>query len=131
MTEFDVVIRAGTAATAADVFRTDIGVRAGRIAALAVDLPSGRSEIDANGLLALPGGVDAHCHLDQPTGDESVRTDDYTPYQGMRVLGRPVTTVSRGEILWSDGQFHAPESHGRFLRCDPPQSIPAPQGQEA
>jgi dihydropyrimidinase len=94
MTEFDLVIRAGTAAPAADVFRTDIGVRAGRIAALAVDLPSGRSKIDANGLLALPGGVDAHCHLDQPTGDESVRADDFTPYEGMRVLGWPVTTVT-------------------------------------
>ena len=72
MAEFDLVIRGGTAATAADVIRTDIGVRAGRIAALAIDLPTGRREIDANGLLVLPGGIDAHCHLDQPSGDESV-----------------------------------------------------------
>ena len=56
---------------------------------------------------------------------------DYTPYEGMRVRGWPVTTVSRGEVLWSDGQFDAPESHGQFLRCDPPQTIPARQGQEA
>lgn len=42
MSEFDVVIRGGTAATAADVFRTDFGVRDGRIVALAVDLPAGR-----------------------------------------------------------------------------------------
>jgi dihydropyrimidinase len=78
MAEFDLVIRGGTAATAADVFRTDIGVRGGRIAALAIDLPAGRREIDANGLLVLPGGIDAHCHLDQPTGDESVMADDFT-----------------------------------------------------
>ena len=77
MAEFDLVIRGGTAATAADVFRTDIGVRAGRIAALAIDLPAGRREIDANGLLVLPGGIDAHCHLDQPTGDELVMADDF------------------------------------------------------
>jgi N-acyl-D-aspartate/D-glutamate deacylase len=32
--EFDLVIRGGTAATAADVFRTDVGVRDGRIVAL-------------------------------------------------------------------------------------------------
>lgn len=59
MSEFDLVIRGGTVATAADVFRADIGVRAGRIAALATDLPVGRREIDADGLLAPPGGVDA------------------------------------------------------------------------
>ena len=65
------------------------------------------------------------------TNDMLHHNVDYTPYEGMRVRGWPVTTVSRGEILWSDGQFHAPESHGQFLRCDPPQSIPARQGQEA
>jgi dihydropyrimidinase len=75
--EFDLVIRGGTAATAADVFRTDIGVRDGRIVALATDLPQGQHEIDATGLFVLPGGVDAHCHLDQPTGDESVMADDF------------------------------------------------------
>ena len=56
---------------------------------------------------------------------------DYTPYEGMRVRGWPVTTVSRGEILWSDGQFHAPESHGQFLRCDASSIRSSPQGQEA
>jgi dihydropyrimidinase len=77
MPEFDLVIRGGTAATAVDVFRTDIGVHDGRIVALAADLPTGNREIDATGLLVLPGGVDAHCHLDQPTGDESVMADDF------------------------------------------------------
>ena len=41
MADFDLVIRGGTAATAVDVFRTDIGVRDGRIVALAADLPAG------------------------------------------------------------------------------------------
>src|SRR5262249_49028273 len=77
MADFDLVIRGGTAATAVDVFRTDIGVRDGRIIALASDLPAGALEIAASGLLVLPGGLDAHCHLDQPTGDESVMADDF------------------------------------------------------
>jgi dihydropyrimidinase len=59
MVEFDLVIRGATPATAGDVFRTDIGVRAGPIAALAIALSTGRREIDANGLLVLPGGIDA------------------------------------------------------------------------
>ena len=77
MPGFDLVVRGGTVATAADVFRADIGVREGRIAALGEDLPAGREEIDASGRLVLPGGVDAHCHLDQPTGDGSVMADDF------------------------------------------------------
>ena len=39
--------------------------------------PSARQEIDARDRLVLPGGVDAHCHLDQPTGDGSVMADDF------------------------------------------------------
>src|SRR3954451_1433953 len=77
MPGFDLVVRGGTVATAADVFRADVGVREGRIAALGEELPAGREEIDASGRLVLPGGVDAHCHLDQPTGDESVMADDF------------------------------------------------------
>src|SRR3954447_1868388 len=77
MPGFDLVVRGGTVATAADVFRADIGVREGRIAALGEELPAGREEIDASGRLVLPGGVDAHCHLNQPTGDESVMADDF------------------------------------------------------
>ena len=77
MSEFDLVVRGGTAATAIDVYRTDIGIRDGRIAALAADLPAGRREIEARDLLVLPGGIDAHCHLDQPTGDELVMADDF------------------------------------------------------
>ena len=77
MSEFDLVIRGGTAATAVDVYRTDIGIRDGRIAALAAQLSAGRREIEAHDLLVLPGGIDAHCHLDQPTGDESVMADDF------------------------------------------------------
>jgi dihydropyrimidinase len=77
MSAFDLVIRGGLVATAVDTFRADIGVTDGRIAALAGSLPAGAHEIDARDRLVLPGGVDAHCHLDQPTGDESVMADDF------------------------------------------------------
>ncbi len=93
MAEFDLVIRGGTAATAADVFRTDIGVRAGRIAALAIDVPDGKREIVANGLLVLRGGIDAHCHLDQPTGDESVMADDFTSGTRSAACGETTTLM--------------------------------------
>ncbi|MBT6136350.1 MAG: dihydropyrimidinase, partial [Rhodospirillaceae bacterium] len=63
MPAFDLVIRGAKVATAADVFDADIGIQDGIVAALGRGLGAGAREIDASGLLALPGGIDAHCHL--------------------------------------------------------------------
>lgn len=63
---YDLVVRGGTIATAADVVRADLGVSGGRIVAIADRLANGGRSIDATGRLVLPGGIDAHCHLDQP-----------------------------------------------------------------
>ena len=77
MNEFDLVIRNARAATAADVFECDIGIKDGRIAALAADLREGAREIDARGRWVLPGGIDGHCHMDQPMTDGSTMADDF------------------------------------------------------
>jgi len=62
---FDLVIRGGTVVTAADVVRADVGIRDGRIVAVADRLAGGDASLDAGGRLVMPGGIDAHCHLDQ------------------------------------------------------------------
>ncbi len=77
MTEFDTVIRHGTVATASDTFEADVGISEGKIQAIARSLPAGKRTIDARDKLVLPGGVDAHCHIDQPTTDGSVCADDF------------------------------------------------------
>ena len=64
MPEYDLIISGGTVVTASDQFRADIGIRAGRISAIAERLEGARA-IDATGLLVLPGGVDSHCHIEQ------------------------------------------------------------------
>jgi len=74
---FDLVVRNARVATAADVFECDIGIREGRIAALAAGLPAGAEDIDAAGRWVLPGGIDGHCHLDQPMSDGSIMADDF------------------------------------------------------
>jgi hypothetical protein len=63
---FDVVVRNARVATASDVFVADIGIINGKITALGQSLALGQTEIDAAGRVVTPGGVDAHCHLDQP-----------------------------------------------------------------
>ncbi len=77
MADFDLVIRNGTVVTAADRFVCDLGIRGGRIVALGEDLGPAAQVIDASGRLVLPGGVDGHCHLDQPMGDGSRMADDF------------------------------------------------------
>ena len=64
--ELDLVVRNARVATASDTFDSDIGIRDDRIVQLGLDLPAGRREIDAAGRYVTPGGVDAHCHFDQP-----------------------------------------------------------------
>jgi dihydropyrimidinase len=75
--EFDLVIRGGTVVTASDTMLCDVGVRDGKIVALAANLPPGARDVDATGLLVLPGGIDSHVHIDQPNGPETVQADTF------------------------------------------------------
>ena len=72
----DLAIRGGTVATASDVFRADIGVKDGRIVAIAEALEA-PTVIDATGRLVLPGGVEAHCHIAQESASGVMTADDY------------------------------------------------------
>src|SRR5262245_44757862 len=77
MAEFDTVIRNAVVGTAADIFHADIGITGGAIAALGRGLGPARREIDAAGRYVLPGGIDAHCHFDQPMRDSVTLADDF------------------------------------------------------
>ena len=77
MAQFDLAIRGGTIVTASDEFRADIGVRDGRIVAIADRIEGAPREIDATGLLALPCGIDSHVHISQPSGPDVVMADDF------------------------------------------------------
>jgi N-acyl-D-aspartate/D-glutamate deacylase len=68
----DLVIRNGTLVdgTGAPSRRADIAIAGERITAVGHDIPQGRREIDADGLLVTPGFVDPHTHYDgQATWD--------------------------------------------------------------
>ncbi len=74
---FDTIIRNGTVVTASDTFRCDVGIRDGRIAAMAESLTDAPEIIDASGLYVMPGGIDSHVHIAQPSGDGIVMADDF------------------------------------------------------
>jgi dihydropyrimidinase len=89
----DLVLRNARVATASDTFDCDIGIRAGRIALLGEGLPAGRREIDAAGRTVTPGGVDAHCHLDQPMEGPVKMADDFLTGTRSAACGGTTTVI--------------------------------------
>src|SRR5258705_3113528 len=77
MAEFDTVIKNGVLVTAADVFAADLGIAGGVVTALGRNLGPARREIDAAGRYVMPGGIDTHCHFDQPMRDSVTLADDF------------------------------------------------------
>ncbi|MCP4048872.1 MAG: dihydropyrimidinase [Gammaproteobacteria bacterium] len=77
MHKYDMIIKGGTVVTATDTFLSDVAIRNGRIATLGFDLGSADREIDAKGMLVMPGGIEAHCHIEQESSTMLMTADDY------------------------------------------------------
>src|SRR5258706_3188992 len=77
MSKLDTIIRGGKVANASDTVVCDVGIRGGRIVALGEALGTADEVIDARGRLVLPGGIDSHVHLSQPSGPGIVMADDF------------------------------------------------------
>ena len=93
MDSFDLVIRSGTVVTSSETSRCDVGIRDGRIAALAERLPAGSREIDAGGKLVMPGGIDSHVHIDQQSNDGTVMADDFVSGTRSAAAGGNTTVI--------------------------------------
>jgi dihydropyrimidinase len=61
---FDLLFTGGTVVTGQGIQRADVGVRAGKLAAISPDLPrdAARESVDASGKYILPGAIDVHVH---------------------------------------------------------------------
>lgn len=75
--ELDLLIRGGTVVTEGGAVACDVAIRDGRIVGLGDSLGAAREVIDATGRLVLPGGVDAHCHVDQVSSTGLRTADDF------------------------------------------------------
>jgi dihydropyrimidinase len=91
--EFDLVIRNAKVVTASDTFMADIGVVGGQIVQMGVKLPKGAREVDAQGRITTPGGIDAHCHLDQPIPPPARMTDDFESGTRSAACGGTTTVI--------------------------------------
>src|SRR5687768_4507284 len=114
----DLVIRNARVATASDTFACDIGIRAGRIALLGEGLPAGKREIAAAGRTVTPGGVDAHCHLDQPMEAPARMADNFDSGTRSAACGGTTTVIpfaaqAKGQSLRAAVQDYHARAEGR------------------
>jgi dihydropyrimidinase len=101
----DLVVRGGTVLTAAGAARADVGVAEGSVVQLGGRMTAA-TVVDAEGLLVLPGGVDAHVHLTAAGGGPGAWkwADDFT--SGTRAaLAGGVTTVGNMTFPHGDEQI--------------------------
>ncbi len=94
MTDFDLIVRNAHVITASDIFDCDIGIRDGKIVQLGHALGTAVREIDAAGRTVTPGGVDAHCHLDQPMTPPTKTADDFDTGTRSAACGGTTTIIS-------------------------------------
>ena len=77
MESLDVIFKNGQIVTENGLEDCDLGVLNGKISAIG-DLDNDAKIIeDASDLLILPGGVDAHVHIDQPSGPDVEMADNF------------------------------------------------------
>jgi dihydropyrimidinase len=93
MSDYDLVIRNGTVATAADTTVCDIGIKDGIVAMLGKKLDAGAREIDASSRLVLPGGIDSHCHIEQRSSAGVVCADDFYSATVAAAFGGTTTVI--------------------------------------
>jgi dihydropyrimidinase len=93
MSDYDLVIRNGSVATAADTMVCDIGIKDGVIVTLSKHLAAGTREIDATGRLVLPGGIDSHCHIEQRSSAGVVCADDFYSATVAAAFGGTTTVI--------------------------------------
>src|SRR5215469_3121901 len=120
MADFDLVIRNGTIATAADVFAADVGIATGKITALAERLGPGRQEIDARGKLVLPGGIDSHVHIAQDSSIGIRTADDFLTGSRSAAAGGNTTLIPfaaqhRGQSLRKVVQDYHRQADGKAM----------------
>lgn len=97
----DLVIRGARVVTSGTVSLCDIGIQQGRISALGTDL-NGKEVIEAEGLVAMPGGIDSHVHISQPSGPGIEMADDFASATCAAACGGNTTVMPF--CLPEDGQ---------------------------
>ena len=106
MADYDLVVAGGSVVTPSDVFQADIGIAAGRIAAIGIGLTGART-LDAGGLVVLPGGVDSHCHIEQLQQGGGADEETWTTGSTSALAGGTPQGTARSRMAGSATQAKA------------------------
>ena len=88
-----ILIQNGTVVTAEKTFSADVLADGETIREVRAGIdPAGHTLVDASGLLVLPGGIDAHTHLDMPFGG-TTSADDFLTGTRAAAIGGTTTIV--------------------------------------
>ena len=93
MADYDLVIQGGTVATAVDTFKADVAIKDGTVAAIGARIDGATRVIDASGKWVLPGGIEAHCHIEQESSMGLMTADDYRSGSISAAFGGNTTIV--------------------------------------
>ena len=89
-----ILIKNGRVVTAVDDYYADVYIEGETIAAIGRDLQvEAKTVIDATGKLVIPGGIDAHTHLDMPFGG-TTSADDFESGTNGWTHGTPNGTIA-------------------------------------
>ena len=119
----NVWIRGADAVTEQGVVPGGLLLRGGVIAAVgSIEPPEDAEQIDARGLVALPGAVDSHVHFYMPTADGGRNADDFAAGSRCAVCGGTTSVVDFASPVeggsWTDGvRNRRAEADGRVF-CD-------------
>lgn len=113
MSDFDVIIKGGVVVNAADIQQADVGIKDGRIIALAERLSgSATRTIDAGGRYVMPGGIDSHCHIEQPSSTGGQNAESWESGTRSAACGGTTTVIAfssqeKGEGVRSQVEAYA------------------------
>jgi dihydropyrimidinase len=122
------LIRNGTVVTATETKKADILIEGERISQVGLDLEqsSAGKVIDATGMYVIPGGIDAHTHLDMPFGG-TTSADDFESGTRAAAFGGTTSIVdfaiqARGtrmrdalDIWWKKAEGRASIDYGLHM----------------
>ena len=120
MNHYDLLIMNGRVHTAVESFKADIGVKEGKIIAIGQDLGNAKKIIDAKGMLVLPGGIDAHCHIEQESSNRIITADDFYSGSVSAAFGGnttflPFAAQHRGQNLRDVVDTARERAHGKAV----------------
>jgi dihydropyrimidinase len=120
--ELDVAVTGGLVVTGGSERHLDVGIRDGRIAALAEPgtLAPAREQVPAAGLIVLPGGIDTHTHIRWPIPGAPDSLDDFRTGTMAAAAGGTTTVIDfvpqpQGRSHWAAANDRLDEASGRAV----------------